>query len=179
MRRIKLVYLLCSSILLATTGIAQSQPFPASFTGNWKGTMQWMVSGKPAKIFSMQLRIHNADSAGCYTWQIIYGDDEKDNRPYLLKPIDTAKGHWLIDERNGILLDGFVHGNAFHGAFTVQGNTIVDNYTLLPDGRLQVEFFSIKLDEKRKSGNGTEDSPEVSSYPIRSYQTGILKKQSN
>jgi hypothetical protein len=179
MRKIKVTCLFCLSLLLSATGIAQSQPFPASITGNWKGTMQWMVSGKPAKSFSMQLRIHNADSAGCYTWQIIYGDDEKDNRPYLLKPVDTAKGHWLIDERNGILLDGFVHGNAFHGAFTVQGNTIVDNYTLLPDGRLQVEFFTIKLDEKRKSGNGTEDSPEVNSYPIRSYQTGILNKSSN
>ena len=127
----------------------------------------------------MQMRIQDADSAGCYTWQIMYGEDEKDNRPYLLKPIDTSKGHWLIDERNGILLDGYVHGNAFHGAFTVQGNTIVDNYVLLPDGRLQVEFFSMKLDEKRRSGNGTEESPEVYSYPMRSYQTGILKKVSN
>lgn len=179
MREIKVVYLLCLSLLSSTIGVAQSQSFPASIAGKWKGTMQWIVSGKAAKTFSMQLRIHNTDSAGCYTWQIIYGDDEKDNRPYLLKPVDTAKGHWLIDERNGILLDGFVHGNAFHGAFTVQGNTIVDNYVLLPDGRLQVEFFSLKLDEKRKSGNGTEDSPEVSSYPIRSYQTGILNKLSD
>jgi hypothetical protein len=149
--------------------------FPAGFIGNWKGKLQWMVTGKATQIFTMQLRIEPADTAGQYTWQIIYGDDKKDNRPYLLKPVDTTKGHWIVDERDGIILDSYVHGNAFHGAFTVMGNTIVDNYAV-KDGKMTVEFFSIKLEDKKQSGKGTDEIPFVDSYRISSYQTGVLTK---
>ena len=150
-------------------------PFPKSFIGNWKGRLQWMVAGKPTQTLTMHLRIQPADAANQFTWQIIYGDDNKDNRPYILKPLDTAKGHWIIDENNGIVLDSYVHGNTVHGAFTVQGNTIVDNYTI-ENGKMKVEFFSIKLGDKKQSGKGTEESPFVDSYRISSYQTGVLTR---
>jgi len=152
-----------------------NSPFPGCFIGNWKGQLQWIIAGKPTQSFTMQLRIQPADSVGQYTWQIIYGDSGKDNRPYLLKPIDTVKGHWTIDELDGIRLDSYVHGNCFHGAFTVAGNTIVDNYCI-ENGKMRVEFFSIKLAGKIPSGKGTADNPLVDSYPIGSYQTGILTK---
>jgi hypothetical protein len=148
--------------------------FPEDFVGNWKGQLQWLVNGKPAQTFAMQLIIQPADSAMTYTWQIIYGENGKDNRPYLLKPVDTAKGHWVVDERDGIMLDSYIHGSSFHGAFTVQGNTIVDNYTLENRNEMRVEFFSIKLGDKKTSGKGTEDVPSVDSYKISSYQTGTL-----
>jgi hypothetical protein len=134
-----------------------------------------MVNGKPAQNFSMQLRIQPTDSANQYTWQIIYGDDNKDNRPYILKAIDTAKGHWIVDENDGIILDSYVHGSCIHGAFTVQGNTIVDNYCI-EAGLMKVEFFSIKLGDKKQSGKGTEETPFVDSYKISSYQTGVLTR---
>lgn len=149
--------------------------FPQSFIGNWQGEMKWMVAGKPTQTFKMQLRIQPADTAGQYTWQIIYGDDAKDNRPYILKPVDTAKGHWVVDENDGIVLDSYVHGNCIHGAFTVQGNTIVDNYCV--QGKtMTVEFFSIKLGDKKQSGKGTDETPYVDSYRVGSYQSGVLTK---
>ena len=149
--------------------------FPKCFIGNWKGKLQWMIAGKPTQTFTMQLRIQSTDAANQFTWQIIYGDDNKDNRPYILKPLDTAKGYWIIDENNGIVLDSYVHGNTVHGAFTVQGNTIVDNYTI-ENGKMKVEFFSIKLGDKKQSGKGTEESPFVDSYRISSYQIGVLTR---
>jgi hypothetical protein len=152
-----------------------TETFPKNFIGNWVGTMQWMVAGKPTQNFKMQLHIQPTDSVGQYTWQIIYGDKEQDNRPYILKPVDSAKQHWMVDELNGIILDTYIHGNCAHGAFTVQGNTIVDNYCV--DGnRMLVEFLSVKLGEKKQSGNNTPDSPNVDSYRIASYQKGTLKR---
>ena len=153
----------------------QKNKFPANFIGNWKGSLQWMVAGKPTQTFTMQLRIQKTDTANQYSWQIIYGDDNKDNRPYILKAIDTAKGHWVVDENNGIILDSYIHGNCLHGAFTVQGNTIVDNYCVAGNV-MQVEFFSIKLADKKQSGKGTDETPFVDSYKVGSYQTGILSK---
>jgi hypothetical protein len=154
----------------------RNHKFPGDFVGNWKGELKWYVSGKPVQTFSMRLNIQPTDSAMTYTWQIIYGENGNDNRPYLLKPVDTAKGHWIVDERDGIILDSYVHGAALHGAFTVQGNTIVDNYSLESSTMMRVEFFTIKLGDKKTSGKGTEDVPNVDSYRVASYQTGTLFK---
>lgn len=155
---------------------AQAQNFPADFVGHWKGEMAWYAQGKkePQK-FAMQLRILPADTAGQYTWQIIYGDKETDNRPYLLKPVDTAKGRWVIDEKNGIVLDQYWAGGKLHGVFAVGGTTIIDSYWL-EDGKLQVEFVSIATAPLTRTGYGTEDSPHVDSYNVKSVQRGTLSK---
>ena len=153
--------------------VPSEAPFPQSFIGNWKGQLQWMVAGKPTQQLTMQVGIQPTDVAGQYTWQIIYGDSVVDNRPYLLKAVDMAKGHWIIDEKDGIILNSYVHGNAIHGAFTVEGKTIVDNYRIEKD-QLFVEFFTIDLKDKKRSGKGTEETPFVDSYRMGSYQMGIL-----
>ncbi len=124
----------------------------------------------------MQLKIQPADTLGHYTWQLIYGEQSEDNRPYILKPVDAAKGHWVIDERNGIALDQFWAGPVFSGAFSIQGSTIVNNYKLEKD-RLIVEFYSLLTKAVRQSGNGTPESPQVDSYAVRSYQKAILKRK--
>ena len=186
---IKLItlFFLCCCLLKATSqnkikpepnapkAVISDNTFPQSFIGFWKGQLQWMVAGKPTQQFNMQLIIQPLDSAGLYTWQIIYGDSTIDNRPYILKPVDAAKGNWIIDEKNGIVLNSYVHGNAIHGAFTVQGKTIVDNYRVEKD-QLFVEFFSFNLKDKKRSGKGTESTPFVDSYKMGSYQMGILVK---
>lgn len=165
-----------SSNAVSTDGVKKTEAvFPLAFIGNWKGKLQWMVAGKPKQTFTMELKIQPTDTANQYTWQIIYGDDNRDNRPYLLKPANMDKGHWIVDELDGITLDSYVHGNSFHGAFTVQGNTIVDNYTVEND-TMFVEFFSIKLSDKKTSGKGTEETPFVDSYMVGSYQLGTLTR---
>ncbi len=175
MRNIACLIFCILVIYKSTAAQDKTSGFPFSFVGKWKGTMQWIVAGKPTQTFTMQLRVHPTDSAGIFTWQIIYGDQEQDRRPYFLKPIDSAKGHWVIDENNGIVLDNYVFENCLKGAFTVSGNTIADNYCL-ENGLLKVEFTSIKLADKKTTGNGTTDVPHVDSYRIASYQVGLLHR---
>ena len=141
-------FILFTLVKIGNAQLNKPVNFPQSFIGKWKGKLQWMVAGKPTQTFTMQLNVLPTDTANQYTWQIIYGDAGKDNRPYILKPIDTAKGHWIVDERDGIMLDSYVHDNSIKGAFTVQGNTIVDNYTVVGN-KMNVEFFSIKLTDKK------------------------------
>jgi hypothetical protein len=150
--------------------------FPQSFMGHWKGTLYWYPTGKPdPQTVNMELHILPGDSAGQYTWQIVYGKVTDDNRPYVLKAVDSAKGHWVIDEKNGIMLDSYWVGQHFCGAFTVQGNTILDSYWI-ENGQLHVEFFSYKQTPLATTGKGTEDSPKVDSYRIGSYQKAVLMK---
>jgi hypothetical protein len=154
---------------------AQVKPFPAGFIGNWKGALEWITPGKPAQLIPTQLKIQPADTAGQYTWTIIYGEEGKDYRPYLLKPVDTAAGHWVVDEIDGIVLDSYVHGNAIHGAFTLGESTLVDNYKV-ENGKLTVEFITFKLGDKKTTGKGTKDTPFVDSYRVTAYQSGVLNK---
>jgi hypothetical protein len=124
----------------------------------------------------MELRIHPADSVRKYTWQIIYGATAEDNRPYILIAKDSTGTHWVIDEKNGIVLDQYWVGGKFCGAFTVMNNTIVNNYWM-EDNKLMIEFFSMGAKPVTASGNGTEESPVVDSYKIGSYQKAVLSRQ--
>jgi hypothetical protein len=153
-----------------------AQAFPIQFIGHWKGTLTWSRAGQKSQNFAMQLIIKPTDSAHKYTWQIIYGNNNTtDNRPYIIQPVDTAKGHWVVDERNGIFLDTYLLGNCFTGAFTVQGNTIIDKYCV-SGNTMQVEFTSIRLTDKKQTGLGTDESPNVDNYRVGSLQVGTLKK---
>jgi hypothetical protein len=151
--------------------------FPKQFIGHWEGEMKWYQPGKkePQK-FKMQLIIQPADTAGQYTWQIIYGDNNKDNRPYILKPVDTAKGHWQVDEKNGIILDQYWLGNKFSSVFTVGNNTIMDSYWI-ENGKLHVEFFTISAKPINTTGGTSADIPPVDNFAIKGYQKGALKKK--
>lgn len=124
----------------------------------------------------MQLIVQPADSADTFTWQLVYGEKAEDNRPYLLRPVDTAKGHWQIDERNGIVIDQYLVGNRFTSAFTVQNNTIVDSYWR-EDNKLIIEFHSFPARPVNTSDHGTKDSPKVDSYPVRSFQRAVLTRR--
>ncbi len=172
----KLIVIMVLAGFISFSATAQSTSFPGNWVGNWKGELKWFRTGKiePQKV-TMELRIQPGDSTGNYTWQIIYGSAAEDNRPYLLKAKDIASGHWVIDELNGIILDQFWVGNKFCGAFTVSGNTIVNNYWMEND-KLMIEFYSIQDKPINTTGNDTEDSPKVDSYRIRSYQKAVLQR---
>lgn len=170
--------ILCVSLsfLIVSMAAAQTtQEFPGTFKGNWKGKLQWNMPGKPVQEFTMQLNIFPLDSIGLYRWEIRYGDSSKDIRSYTLRPVDAAKGHWAIDELNGIVLDNYAIGNCLQGSFTVMNSTIVNNYCI-ENGKMKVEFFTIKLADKKTSGKGTDDSPLVDSYRMGGYQYGLLEK---
>lgn len=172
----KTLMLLCCFLLYSDLLQAQqSNDDIQNFCGHWKGVLEWNRPGKPMQKFSMQLKISKTDSAGIYDWQIIYGDSGKDVRPYTLKQINTTAGHWVIDENNGIVLDNYFIGNCLTGSFSVMGNTIVNNYCL-ENNKLNIEFVSMKLADKKTSGKGTEDSPSVDSYRITGLQKGSLVK---
>lgn len=166
-------------VLAFVAADAQEHPkFPDAFIGHWYGKLNWYPDGASTpRIVDMELHIQPAkDSVNQYTWHIIYGKQSEDSRPYLLKTVDTSKGHWVIDEVNGIILNQYWKGGKFSGAFTVGGTTILNSYWIENDA-LHLEFFSYPVKAIATTGNGTEESPKVDSYHIRSYQRGVLRKK--
>ena len=165
------------AVLGSVSVAAQSKSFPKEWEGNWKGELQWYKTGKdePQKV-NMELRIHRADNINTWTWQIIYGSESEDNRPYNLIKKDTSGIHWVIDEKDGIILDQYWVGNKFCGAFTVQNSTIINSYWM-EKNKLIVEFYNTSAKPVATTGKGTEDSPKVDSYKVGSYQKAILTRQ--
>lgn len=163
-------------ILFLASLSLHAQKFPNNFVGHWEGELQWFQTGKnAAQTVRMQLIIQPSDTAGQFTWQMIY-EQNQDNRPYILKPIDTAKGHWVIDEKNGIMLDQYWIGNRLTGAFTVQNSTILNSYWI--EGEyLVVEFYTTSAKPINLTGGTDKDIPPVDSYRVKSYQKAVLKKK--
>lgn len=165
-------------LFLKSIGYSQSTTsFPQPFVGHWKGTLEWTQTGKKeTQRVDMELHIlPSADSAGQFSWNLVYGKASKDNRPYILKPVDTAAGHWVIDERNGIVLDQYWVANRLTGAFTVMNSTIINSYWL-ENGKLYVEFINYQSKPVATTGKGDTEVPYVDSYAIKSYQRAILSK---
>jgi hypothetical protein len=161
--------------LISFFSMAQGNSFPQDWIGNWKGEMEWFRTGREgAQKVNVELRIQ-PDSSGSWTWHIIYNSVGQDSRPYILKAKDPAIGHWVIDERNGIVLDQFWVGNRFCGAFTVQNATIINNYWL-EGNKLMIEFFNVGAKAIATSGNGTVESPKVDSYRVGAYQKAVLTR---
>ena len=124
----------------------------------------------------MELNIQPTDSTYQFSWQLVYGSATEDNRPYTLIAKDTSKGHWAIDEKNGIVLDQYWIAGRLSGAFTVQNSTIINHYWM-QDDRLHVEFCSIAAKPVATTGKGDKESPLVDSYLVKSYQKAILQRQ--
>ena len=152
------------------------QNFPESFVGKWEGKLNWYPSGKPMQTVSMQLFIFPDKNTGHFRWSLKYGEGGTDNRPYTLKAVDSVKGHWCIDEHNGIILDQYWLGNKLQGVFTTGNSTIVNTY-YIEAGKLIVEFISINAKPVSTTGKGTEEIPSVHSYFVKSYQRAVLSKQ--
>ncbi len=171
MRRILIV----TALFTAHCGISQSS-FPQDWSGNWKGELLWYKTGQsqPQQV-PMELHIHRGDSAGTWSWQLIYGAASEDNRPYTLMAKDNSGIHWAIDENNGIVLDQYWVANKLSGAFTVMNSTIINNYWM-EDDALVAEFYSLGAQPVSVSGKGTEESPSVSSYRVSGYQKAVLKR---
>jgi hypothetical protein len=151
--------------------------FPKTFFGHWTGELLWYQAEKkmPQKE-KMQLIVNATDSTDVYHWQIIYGANNKDNRPYLLRPVDTSKGHWQIDERNGIVLDQYFIGNRSTCVYTVQNLTIINNYWR-EDEKMVVEFYIAASKPINTTGLSEKDSIRVDNYPVQGYQRAVLTKE--
>jgi hypothetical protein len=167
----------CSSQKAAKTAAVIPQ-FPKDYIGNWSGVLEiYSPKGKVQEV-PMQLNIQPLkDSTSTqYSWEIIYGEKAKDHRPYRLVPVDAEKGHWLVDENDGIQLDCFYLGGTLYSQFSVQGNMLTCTDRLDGD-RLYYEITTSKTQALKTTGGTSSDVPPVDSYKIPSTQRAVLTRR--
>ena len=183
-------YMLCfvavcaAACIFASCGAKTAQKtavqpqFPKDFVGNWSGVLQIYTSQGKKQEVPMQLNIQPLkDSASTqYSWEIIYGEKAKDHRPYRLVPVEADKGHWLVDENDGIQLDCFYIGNTLYSQFAVQGSylTCTDR---LEGNKLYYEITTAKVKPLKTTGGTSADSPPVDSYSVPATQKAVLTRK--
>lgn len=165
----------------APTPMSDSLPFPASWAGNWAGSLDIYSVKGIAKTIPMFLEINKIDtsSTGRYTWGMVYVSKEKDWRPYELVPVEPTRGLWRVDEKNSISMESYLFGAKLLCWFVVEGNRILCTYEKTDANTIVFEVMSGKENAVSTTGNtkqGEEDLPEVKTYPFQGFQRGILKR---
>lgn len=158
-------------LMLAQIGL------PESWQGNWQGELRIYDAQGERQRIPMELHIQAQDRS--FTWHIIYGaDKEKGLRAYLLRSVDAAKGHFVIDEQNGILLDAYLLGGQLLSRFEVMGNLLQSRVEVVGD-TLYYEIVYGGWDAIRQSGDTVVDGdsiPPVRSFAIQGRQYAVLRR---
>lgn len=172
----KYVFLFVCCLAGSISLFAQKQDFPKAWEGIWKGELQIMnVKGVQMQL-PMELHILPIDSSK-WTWKIVYApkDKPRDERNYELIVKDKAKGHYAVDEKDGIILDAFYINGNLYSEFAVQGTEIL-SIDRLEGKNLVVEMIVKPSKEIAVTGGTSEEVPPVSSYQISSQHKAVLKK---
>lgn len=153
--------------------------FPEDWVGVWEGEVVTTNAAGPQPPFGMELHIaptqDPAQVGERYTWTIVYAlPSGTQTRPYELRLMDGSSTHVQIDEKNGIVIDGFVVGTTLYTQFSVSGSLLTITYARHRD-ELWFDVLSTQLDPPRQTGGG--EVPPVSVYLMQSAQHGVLRRR--
>ncbi|MDO6595511.1 hypothetical protein Q4512_01220 [Oceanihabitans sp. 2_MG-2023] len=153
-----------------------SLQFPQDFYGIYKGDLQ-INNANGKQIIGMEFHLNKTDSIGKYEYMLVYVfDGKRQERKYNLIEKNSAKGEYIVDENNGILLDAKLLDNTLYFMFEVQNNIITTTERFYKDS---MDFEITFSNTKQKTSSGTEgkDAIPVISYPIGGIQKAHLIKQ--
>lgn len=162
------------AILINLCTISYGQ-LPKNWFGHYKGELTSVnLEGKETS-FGMELIIKELTDT-TYSFTIIYtGEGVKQERAYQL--ISKGKGHFLMDENNGIILDMSYGKDRLVSFFEVKGSFLHVSYILEKKG-IRFELTSSRASQKTGgTTNEGEEIPEVQSYMTISFQYAWLKRQ--
>ena len=156
--------------------------FPHDWLGYWVGDLYIYNEQGLKQILPMALDNSVTDFSGQYTWAIIYGTDSiAGRRDYILNEVDISIGHYVVDEKNGILLDAHLIDNELISVFEVMGNTVSSTYKREGENMI-FEIMMFKSDHTNITGDtiiGTDTIPPVKSYKPVIRQKAVLKRKDN
>lgn len=159
-----IIVLLCMFLSQLTFG---QQGFLSQCEGVWSGTMSIYTQGEkmpngPVVTFTVKTIIKDSS----WTWRTDY-DSKKYGRmskDYTLNVKDASKGHYLLDEGDGILLDYQLSGNKMHAVFEVEDLLLGATYELTKDQLIFEVYSSPK----------SSDTTQVVSHRVQNVQRVTL-----
>lgn len=159
-------------LFISIISFAQDKIFPNDFFGIYRGKIE-ISSPQGKQEFDMEFHLKNTDTIGTYKYTLIYN---KQARNYFLIEKDIDKGQYIIDENNGIILQTTVFNKAIYSIFEVMGN-LISNTIHFYDTYIDFEIAMSRTSQIEITGKGTQEIPEVKTYPIPIIQKARLYKE--
>ncbi|MBI5916361.1 MAG: hypothetical protein HY842_13370 [Bacteroidetes bacterium] len=149
--------------------------FPESWQGQWTGTLEIFTPAGKVQELPMELHILPKDTLPrAWSYTIIYGADKvAGTRPYELVEVDSAKGQYLIDEKNSIKMEAYLLGGKFFQWFEVQGSLLFTSTELVGE-ELVWEIISGNMEPVSVTGNQLLDSEDIP--PVKTFPVGVLQR---
>lgn len=154
-----------------THSLAQSSEaeLPAAWDGVWRGEIEVLAGGKVTHRAQMELRIAPIAGSAAKTWTQTYSGQPP--RQYEIRPADSGAGRFILDEKNGVLLEEQLIGDTLLSTFRTGDVLLFSRFDLRGDA-LAVEIATFAA----PAVNGAT-KPEVGALPFRSIQRGVLHRQ--
>lgn len=143
------------------------QHFPDRCVGTWEGTMHIWARGAVRDSVPIRLTIARQNDS-TWTWRTDYLSTRQPmTKDYLLRLVDAATQRYATDERDGILLDGWVYGNKLYEVFETGPILLTSTYDLQAPNRMVFEVTA---------GSKQDVRVEVTSHPVTSVQRAVLQR---
>lgn len=156
-----------------------NKPFLETVVGHWKGSCDIIQPGSPDVIYEVEMEriVEPTEDPSRYTWQIIYRTpDSEQLRDYTLVVVDEERGHYQVDENNGIVIDMYYYTNGILAQNFDVGNIRIIGHETYKGRKLNLQLLAGGLTPATTSG--TADF-EVNAYPFFSNQYCNLRKKRN
>ena len=155
--------------------LLSAQTFPDDWYGNWQGNLAIWRGGQAVDTVPMEFELSLADTGGInYIIRYLPEGRPVDERSYLLQSVDSTAGHYVIDERNGILLDEYLVDNCLYSHFDVMGSDQFARICYTSQDTLEYEITGGPVGPIRESGTITEGGDTIS--PVRAFRIGSVTK---
>ncbi|MCF8247612.1 MAG: hypothetical protein K9J37_14845 [Saprospiraceae bacterium] len=161
--------------LFSTSLLNGQSNFPAAWSGNWSGKLEIFNATGKLQELPMELQIWEQDTVPeTYSFIIIYGEDKvAGKRDYQLITMDSAKGRYLMDEKNSIKMEAYYLNGKLVQWFEVEG-TMLYTTTELVGEELLWEIISGSSTPVSTTGNETVDGEEIP--PVRTFPVGAMQR---
>lgn len=173
-----LLLVVWNSSLTGQAALPGQGSFPYAWVGAWKGELLISDATGLQQQLPMELHILPLEDS-TFSWTIYYGEDRvAGKRDYRLRPVDRARGVYLIDEQNSIGLESYLIGTTLYSRFEVMGNLLTTMSELRGD-TLFYNIISGKMSSVSETGNRVIDGdtiPPVKTYPIQIQQRAYLRR---
>ena len=160
--------LLLHGALLADSLAQEVSPtLPPQWNGLWRGGIEVMAGGQVTHRAQMELSVAPIAGRIAWTWTQTYTGQPP--RAYELRPAESDAGRFVLDEKNGVLLDGQLIGATLLSTFRTGGVLLASRFELRGD-ELVVEIATF-ADPPQAAGK-----QQVAALPFRSIQRGVLRR---
>jgi len=161
-------YLILCLLMVTPILISAQESFPDQCIGEWKGVMKIYGQGMLKDSLPVSMTITSITDTMAWKWKTIYrspqGEIVKD---YTLFPGEAYINEYILDEKNGIFLNAYVHGNKMYSNFEVQGSYLSSVYELKDDALI---FEIIFGKDKGLTGN------DITNFSVDGLQRSVLHR---